>query len=100
MIDDPSKPTCQMVNESMVVKIAIERIQPVFNSNKYGDPGYCQLKVDCAPEIRPGAEDESEMGVFHDLYEPQRESNLRARLADFTPASMQLQILFADEENS
>lgn len=75
-----------------------EKIRPRFTSDRYGDPGYCQLALDCCPEIRRGAEDESELGVFHDLYEPQREANLRVRLVDFLPASMQLQLLFADEK--
>ena len=26
------------------------------------------------------------MGAFHDLYQPQREDSLRARLAEYTPA--------------
>jgi hypothetical protein len=35
------------------------------------------------------------MGAFHDLYQPQRESNLRARLDEYTPAGMTAGILFA-----
>jgi len=53
------------------------------------------LAASCAGEIRRGADDESEMGVFHDLYQPQREANLCARLDEFTPASMQAGIIFA-----
>ena len=34
------------------------------------------------------AHDESEMGVFHDLYQPQRIANLRARLNEYTPAGI------------
>ena len=30
-----------------------------------------------------GADDEAEMGVFHDLFQPQRESNIRARLREY-----------------
>jgi len=62
------------------------RVRPRFNSVRYGTPAYCQLSDHCAPEIRRGADDESEMGVFHDLYQPQREANLQARLDDFVPA--------------
>ena len=71
------------------------RVRPVFNSTQYGRPTYCQLAQACAPEIKRGAADESEMGVFHDLYQPQREANLRARLNEFTPAGMQAGIIFA-----
>jgi len=35
--------------------------------------------------IKRGADDESEMGAYHDLFQPQREANLLARLAEYTP---------------
>jgi hypothetical protein len=69
-------------------------VRPKFNSTRYGTPTYCQLAGDCAPEIKRGAEDESEMGAFHDLYQPQREANLRSRLYEYTPASMNAGIKF------
>jgi len=47
-------------------------------------------------EIREGADDESEMGVFHDLYRPQREANLLQRLEEFVPAGMDVGLLHAD----
>ena len=56
---------------------------------------YCQLAPDCAPEIAGGADDESEMGVFHDLFQPQRAANLRARIEEYTPAGLDVAILFA-----
>jgi hypothetical protein len=71
------------------------RVRPRFNSMRYGAPAYCQLADDCAAEIRQGADDESELGVFHDLYQPQREANLRARLDEYTPASLDVGIIFA-----
>ncbi|QIP88017.1 hypothetical protein GLX30_32870 [Streptomyces sp. Tu 2975] len=63
-----------------------EPLRPLFTSERYGTPGYGRLSDACPPEIRRGADDGSEMGVFHDLYEPQREDSLRARLAEYTPA--------------
>ncbi|WP_144109687.1 hypothetical protein [Paraburkholderia sp. BCC1886] len=65
---------------------AAVRVRPIFNDVRYGSPTYCQLAGDCAPEILQGADDESEMGVFHDLYQPQRMANLLARLSGFVPA--------------
>jgi hypothetical protein len=70
------------------------RLIPQFTSRRYGDPGYAQLAVSCAEEIRRGAEDESEMGAFHDLFQPQRASNLQARLEEYTPAGMNVGIVF------
>lgn len=70
------------------------RLRPQFNSKRYGTPTYCQLAETCAEEISSGADDESEMGVFHDLYQPQRAANLRARLDEFTPAGMEAGIIY------
>ena len=71
------------------------RVQPEFNSERYGTPAYCQLTDSCADEIKRGADDESEMGAFHDLFQPQREANLLARLDEFTPAGMDVGIIHA-----
>jgi hypothetical protein len=73
-----------------------ERVRPRFNSIRYGTPTYCQLANICAEEIKRGAEDESEMGVFHDLFQPQREANLRTRLDEYTPAGMETGIIYAN----
>jgi hypothetical protein len=64
------------------------RVRPRFGSLRYGSPVYGQLTLDCAPEITSGADDESEPGAFHDLFQPQRLANLTDRLQDFTPADM------------
>ncbi len=70
------------------------RVEPQFNSTRYGRPVYCQLAGACATEISGGAEDESEMGVFHDLYQPQRAANLRARLYEYTPAGSNVGVIY------
>ena len=70
-------------------------VRPRFASRRYGNPDYCRLAGGCAEEIVRGADDESEMGVFHDLYEPQRLANLRARLDEYTPAGIDAGIIFA-----
>lgn len=74
---------------------ARERVHPQFDSTRYGAPDYARLSPTCAPEIKRGADDESEMGVFHDLFEPQRTANLRARLDEYTPADMDAGIILA-----
>lgn len=70
------------------------RVRPRFTSSRYGTPGYAQLSADCAPEITRGAEDGSELGAFHDLFQPQRLDNLRARLTEFLPAGMTAATIF------
>jgi len=69
------------------------RVRPQFSSTRYGTPAYCQLAQTCAAEITRGADDESEMGVFHDLFQPQREANLRARLDECIPAGADVGII-------
>jgi hypothetical protein len=73
-----------------------QRVRPAFNSLRYGKPTYCQLSFDCAGEIARGADDESEMGAFHDLFQPQRTANLRARLDEYTPAGLEAGIMFVN----
>lgn len=72
------------------------RVRPLFDSMRYGRPEYCRLSLATAEEIRRGADDLSEMGVFHDLFNPQRRINLDARLQEHTPAPFDVGILFAD----
>lgn len=72
-----------------------QRVRPQFNCNRYGKPTYCQLSNNCAQEIKRGADDESEMGVFHDLFQPQREANLRVRLDEYIPARADVGIILA-----
>lgn len=71
------------------------RVEPDFDSVRYGTPRYGRLSDACAPEIRTGADDESEMGMLHGLYEPQRAANLAQRLNEFTPAGTDAGIIFA-----
>jgi len=74
---------------------AAAHVRPVFASRRYGSR-YCQLARDCPVEIRRGADDESEMGVYHDLFEPQREAVLRARLAEYVPVGFDAAVIFVD----
>ena len=71
------------------------RVEPQFDSVRYGTPTYCRLAATCAAEITTGADDESEMGVFHDLYQPLRAANLRQRLDEYTPAGTDAGIIYA-----
>jgi len=70
------------------------RVRPVFTSLRYGDAGYCQLSQLCAVEIREGADDQAEMGAFHDLHQPQREANLSASLDEYLRFGLEAGIFF------
>lgn len=72
---------------------AARRVRPRFTSTRYGTPAYCQLACDCPKEIVRGADDGSEMGAFHHLFQPQRLALLEARLDEYTPADMETGII-------
>ncbi|MBN1428152.1 MAG: hypothetical protein JXB07_07190 [Anaerolineae bacterium] len=58
-------------------------VRPQFTSIRYGAPTYAQLSESCAEEIKIGAENGSEMGVFNMLQQPQRLANLRIVLEEY-----------------
>lgn len=86
----PRRHRCHPENESEARRVRLQ-----FTSLRYGDPGYCQLGRWCAAEIRRGADDESEMGAFHELFAPQREANLRTRLDEYLRFGLEAGILYA-----
>jgi hypothetical protein len=86
----PRRYRCQPEMESDAL-----RVRPQFTSLRYGAPGYAQLSQRCALEIRTGADDESEMGAFHDLYQPQRETNLRVCLDEYLRFGLEAGIFYA-----
>ena len=69
-------------------------LAPRFRSLRYGTPAYCQLAAATPDELRRGGEDESEMGVFHHLYGPQRETNLRVRLREYLRTGLEAGIFY------
>jgi hypothetical protein len=88
-----TNPTRQQIDDARAGAAA--RVRPFFDSVRYGTPAYCQLALSGPVEIARGADDESEMGVFHDLYQPQRAANLGARLDEYTPAGMEAGVVYA-----
>jgi hypothetical protein len=71
------------------------RLRPRFTSRRYGQPGYAQLALDAAAEIKTGAEFETEMGAFNRILEPRRVANLRIRLEEYLPAGLEPGLIFA-----
>jgi hypothetical protein len=72
----------------------VSRIRPAFTSARYGDPGYAQLSQSSPQEIKTGAEDGSEMGVFCYLKQPQREANLRSVLDEYLRFGLEVGIIY------
>ena len=72
-----------------------EPLRPLFTSTHYGDAGYAQLSALCPMQIRRGAESGSEMGVFHDLRQIQRQDNLYHILNEFFPFEFATSIFYA-----
>ena len=70
------------------------RIVPVFTALAASDPAYAQLHDLGPEEIAQGASDESEMGVYHHLYQPQRDSNLRIRLEEFLRFGLEAGLIY------
>jgi hypothetical protein len=71
------------------------RVRPAFTTLRYSEPAYFQLGGFAPKEIRNGAEDESEMGAFHDLFAPQRESNLKIRLQEYLRFGLEAGVFYA-----
>ncbi len=68
---------------------------PVFTATLYGQPGYAQLATGTPAEITSGARDGSEIGVFHDLRQPQRLANLPGTIAEYLRWGYEAAVVFA-----
>jgi len=73
---------------------ASSRLRPQFTSVQYGRPGYAQLRRTCPTEIRTGAENGCEMGVFNPLRHAQREENIKRVLHEYFPEKMEAGIVY------
>jgi hypothetical protein len=83
--------------EKQLITVRIQgQIRPVFTDHRYGRPAYAQLALSCPKEITRGADDESEMGAFHDLYQPQRETDLQVRLDEYLRYGLQAGIFYVN----
>ncbi|CAD5108257.1 hypothetical protein [Zestomonas carbonaria] len=72
------------------------RVTPTFTSTAFGHPAYAQLRLSTATEIRGGAEDGAEMGVWNLLQQPQREANLRQALDEYLRFGLEAGVIFVN----
>jgi len=83
---DPTLTPAQQAAIDTATRAAIvAALVPAFTSRWYGNPAYGQLHRSAPAEISRGAEDGSEMGALCHVKQPQREDNLRLRLAEYLP---------------
>ena len=82
--------------ETQAITLATQaRVRPAFTARRYGQAAYGQLVGHCPEEIRRGADDESEMGVFHDVFAPQREDNLKIRLQEYLRFGLEAGVFYS-----
>ena len=85
----PKKYQCQPVNMTDA-----SRVTPIFNSLHIADASYGQLNDHCAKEILEGADNESEMGAYCQLYQTQRVASLRKKLNEYLRFGLEAGIFF------
>lgn len=68
--------------------------QPLFYSMRYGDPHYAKLWPSTDDSIRRGAEDGGEMGAFHFVLAPLRETDLLVRIQEYLPVGLEFGIFY------
>jgi len=76
------------------VEQAVAAPQPLFISLRYGHPGYLKLLAGTDDAIRRGADDGGEMGAFHFVLAPQRESDLATRLQEYVPVGLATGLIY------
>jgi hypothetical protein len=68
--------------------------QPLFYSLRYGDPAFCKLYSVTDDAIRRGADDGGEMGAFHSVLAPLRETDLRTRMSEYLPVGLEFGVFY------
>ena len=68
--------------------------QPIFFALRYGRPGYMKLLSSTPDLVRRGAEDGGEMGAFHFVLAPLRESDLCVRMTEYLPVGLEFGIIY------
>ena len=72
------------------------RVTPAFTSTRFATPAYGQLTRSTAPEIRTGADNGAEMGVWNLLQQPQREANLSLALDEYLRFGLEAAAIFVN----
>jgi hypothetical protein len=76
------------------VERSIAGPQPIFFALRYGRPGYGKLLASTPNVVRRGADDGGEMGAFHFVLAPLRETDLRIRMQEYLPVGLEFGIIY------
>lgn len=76
------------------VEQVIAGAQPIFFAFRYGRPGYMKLLTSTPDVVRRGADDGGEMGAFHFVLAPLRESDLGVRMQEYLPVGLEFGIIY------
>jgi hypothetical protein len=76
------------------VEQALASPQPIFFAFRYGHPGYLKLLASTPDVVRRGADDGGEMGAFHFVLAPLRETDLRVRMQEYLPVGLEFGVLY------
>ena len=68
--------------------------QPLFFSLRYGDPAYTKYAACTDDAIRRGADDGGEMGAFHFVLAPLRETDLTVRMREYLPVGLEFGVFY------
>ena len=68
---------------------------PRFTSLRYGFAAYAQLAASSGAQLLVGADNGGQPGAFNFLFQPQRETNLRVRLAEYLRVGLEAGIIHA-----
>lgn len=79
-----------------LAKTELVRVSPSFTATSFGHPAYLQLRQSTPPEIRQGAEDGAEMGVWNLLQQPQRAANLRQAVDEYLRFGLEAEVIFVN----
>jgi hypothetical protein len=91
-----AEPSLTSAERERILNDIRARLRPSFTAVRYGEAAYAQLGMDCAEEIRTGAEDEGEMGAYNFLQQEQRTRNLRASLDAYLRFGLEAGSLFVN----
>jgi hypothetical protein len=76
------------------VEQALAAAQPIFFTLRFGKPAYLKMLACTSDRIRRGADDGGEMGTFHFVLAPLRESDLNVRLREYLPVGLEVGLVY------